>query len=185
MAAFNFPSAPALNQKYTIGNKSWTWNGIAWVTATTLNNVSGSGASISVGQLPPNNPNSGDLWWDSSSSGGGLYMYYMYFDEVEDEDVFQWIQISSSEQTIRPSDPVSPPIIEDLDGGDSGTTLFTITIDGGSASSTFSSTIDGGNSGATQTLIDSGDSSTTTFLSTIEGGSASSTFTSTIDGGAS
>jgi hypothetical protein len=183
MATFSFPSSPVFDQIYTVGNKSWKWNGIAWVTVTAESTKS----SVTPSPNPPASPRIGDLWWDSNETGGGLYTYYMYVDDDTQEDIYQWIQISSSKPDIifTREDPVSPPTIENFDGGNSGTTLFTITIDGGSASSTFSSTIDGGNSGATQTLIDSGDSSTTTFLSTIEGGSASSTFTSTIDGGAS
>jgi hypothetical protein len=30
MATLNFPSSPANNQTYTVGSKTWTWNGYAW-----------------------------------------------------------------------------------------------------------------------------------------------------------
>lgn len=31
MTTINFPSTPALDQVYTLGDKSWAWNGTGWV----------------------------------------------------------------------------------------------------------------------------------------------------------
>ena len=30
MAVINFPSSPTTNQTYTVGSKTWIWNGYAW-----------------------------------------------------------------------------------------------------------------------------------------------------------
>ena len=34
--AINFPSSPTLNQVYTFGNKTWTFDGTGWALNTTL-----------------------------------------------------------------------------------------------------------------------------------------------------
>ena len=35
--ALNFPTSPTLNQTYTVGNKTWKWNGYAWDLNTSAN----------------------------------------------------------------------------------------------------------------------------------------------------
>jgi hypothetical protein len=44
MAALDFPTAPAVNDIYTSGGRSWQWDGVSWnsVTPTSLTNVSGT-----------------------------------------------------------------------------------------------------------------------------------------------
>lgn len=41
-------------------------------------------ASVSVGDAPPANPYSGDLWWDSSTNPGGGQLYVWYIDPSGD-----------------------------------------------------------------------------------------------------
>lgn len=36
MAVITFPSSPTLNQTYTIGSKTWVWNGYAWDLQTSI-----------------------------------------------------------------------------------------------------------------------------------------------------
>jgi hypothetical protein len=35
--ALNFPSSPATNDEYTLGTKTWVWNGLAWALKTSGN----------------------------------------------------------------------------------------------------------------------------------------------------
>jgi len=49
--ALAFPSSPTVNQTYTYGTRTWTWNGTAWkLPSTALTGVTGTGnAVLSVG----------------------------------------------------------------------------------------------------------------------------------------
>jgi hypothetical protein len=49
--ALAFPSSPTVNQTYTSGTRTWTWNGTAWkLPSTALTGVTGTGnAVLSVG----------------------------------------------------------------------------------------------------------------------------------------
>jgi hypothetical protein len=86
MATFNFPSSPNVGQLYTVGTRTWIWNGIAWATAP----FSGGGtSSISVQSTAPQSPKAGDLWYDTNVDGG-LFVYY------QDLDSSQWIQAAYS-----------------------------------------------------------------------------------------
>lgn len=46
--ALNFPSNPSLNQTYSYGNSTWTWNGSGWKLVS-----SGSGGGIILGSSAP------------------------------------------------------------------------------------------------------------------------------------
>jgi len=56
----NFPSSPTLNQTYTLGTKTWVWNGSAWdlqinsLTYTPLASATSSDGSIVVTQTGDN-----------------------------------------------------------------------------------------------------------------------------------
>ena len=40
--AITFPSSPALNQQYTYGNRTWSWNGVAWQSVGTAQGLQGT-----------------------------------------------------------------------------------------------------------------------------------------------
>ena len=48
--ALNFPANPSLNQVYTSGSQSWTWNGTAWVSSTTSSGEGGGSTGITTGK---------------------------------------------------------------------------------------------------------------------------------------
>jgi hypothetical protein len=43
MAALDFPASPTLNQVYTSGTLSWTFNGVSWVSNNTVTGATGGG----------------------------------------------------------------------------------------------------------------------------------------------
>ena len=34
--AIDFPNSPSTNQTYTVGNKTWVWDGEKWVLSATI-----------------------------------------------------------------------------------------------------------------------------------------------------
>ena len=47
--ALNFPSSPALNQIYTVGDQSWKWDGTAWVALSAAEEA----VPVYIGTMPP------------------------------------------------------------------------------------------------------------------------------------
>ena len=67
--ALTLPSSPTLNQPYTLGTKTWTWNGTTWKASIAS---SGGGASTTLGLTAPTSPTDGTMWYDTSD--GTLYI---------------------------------------------------------------------------------------------------------------
>lgn len=51
MAALDFPASPTLNQVYTVGALSWTWNGISWVSSNIASGAVASGTMYENNQM--------------------------------------------------------------------------------------------------------------------------------------
>jgi hypothetical protein len=87
--SINFPSTPTLNQVYTSGDRTWTWNGRYWkATSTTIGYTGSAGAVVaSISSTPPSTPSLGDVWIDSAT---GIQYFY-----VNDGNSSQWIEFSN------------------------------------------------------------------------------------------
>jgi|SRR6478609_1187337 len=87
--ALNFPLAPSIGQLYpsppVAGQPVYQWDGEKWTVLT------GGTSPVYVGDLPPNNPPNGALWWNSSN--GQLYINY------NDGNSSQWVMIISALNT--------------------------------------------------------------------------------------
>jgi Collagen triple helix repeat (20 copies) len=81
--AINFPNSPAVNDTYTVGSVTYTWNGTFWSTSAPATAIV---ASVTTSDTAPVSPNDGDLWWKSDE--GKMYVYYA------DGDSNQWVQAS-------------------------------------------------------------------------------------------
>jgi hypothetical protein len=75
--SLNFPANPTLNQTYTVGDKTWVFNGVSWNAATQTS------VGVFLDVEPPTLPKNGDVWWDSTI--GKMKVYY------QDEDTSQWV----------------------------------------------------------------------------------------------
>lgn len=47
--AINFPNSPSVDQVYTVGIKSWKWNGEGWETVSGGGGGSITGYSVTIG----------------------------------------------------------------------------------------------------------------------------------------
>jgi hypothetical protein len=81
--AINFPNSPSVNDTYTVGSVTYTWNGTFWSTSAPATAIV---ASVTTSDTAPVSPSDGDLWWKSDE--GKMYVYYA------DGDSNQWVQAS-------------------------------------------------------------------------------------------
>lgn len=63
MAALDFPNSPTLNQVFSSGNRTWTWDGTAWVSSGTVGDIGPVGPTGPTGSTGPTGPTGaqGDL----------------------------------------------------------------------------------------------------------------------------
>ena len=98
----NFPSSPSLNDEYTFGGSTYTWNGSVWgVKAAAVAD------GVHMSDTAPANPVAGDMWWRTND--GRLYIYY------EDIDGAQWVEANSGltptgAVTVSSTAPTSPNV---------------------------------------------------------------------------
>lgn len=80
--AYDFPNSPSNNDTVTVNGVTYIYNSTsgAWKTSTAF--------SASVSETAPNNPGSGNLWFDPNSLE--TYVYY------NDGDSNQWVQTNPS-----------------------------------------------------------------------------------------
>jgi len=57
--AIDFPDSPTENQQYTVGDRTWTWNGTYWELST-------STSTFTASDTEPVDPDPGDIWFDST-----------------------------------------------------------------------------------------------------------------------
>ena len=65
--AIDFPNSPTMNQIFTVGNRSWIWDGSTW-------NIYSNVPNRYVQDAAPSSPQSGDQWFESDT--GRLFVYY-------------------------------------------------------------------------------------------------------------
>ena len=84
--AITFPASPALNEEWTQAGVTWKWDSQKWVSQSP--GGGGGGASVEVGETPPDpaGASEGDLFWSSTETN--LYILYI------DDDGPQWVEAS-------------------------------------------------------------------------------------------
>ena len=75
--AIDFPDSPSVDQQYSVGDRTWTWNGTYWQLSQTSSTFTASDDS-------PLNPSAGDIWFESDT--GKTFIYY---DQA-------WVEIGSA-----------------------------------------------------------------------------------------
>lgn len=80
--SLTFPDSPVLNEIYSYGDRSWTWDGTSWNINILSNNIGNASIIISSG-APVNARANQDFWWNSNT--GALKIYY------NDGSSTQWV----------------------------------------------------------------------------------------------
>jgi hypothetical protein len=96
MTAINFPDSPAVNDLFTVGDRTWKWTGSVWKSITVVpagpsGNFTVTGPTAPTG---PTGPAEGDSWFNSTT--GKFYAYYDGY----------WVEISANK--IGPTGPIGP-----------------------------------------------------------------------------
>jgi hypothetical protein len=89
MVAFDFPTAPAVNDTYTAGGVTYVWNGQGWAVQPSVTH-----GLHTVSDDPPVGPSQGDLWFEAD-----IGIFWIWYD---DGNTAQWVQVngySSSDAT--------------------------------------------------------------------------------------
>lgn len=103
--AIDFPDSPTVDQQYSVGDRTWTWNGTYW-------QLSQTSSTFTASDTAPINPSAGDIWFESDT--GQTFIYYDQSwveigaatdlsDILSDADADTSIQVeaSSDEDVIR------------------------------------------------------------------------------------
>jgi len=103
--AIDFPDSPSAGQQYTVGDRTWTWNGDYWALTLTS-------STFTASDDPPSGASAGDIWFESST--GKTYIRYdsywieigaasSYTDLIFDADGDTSVQVEASadEDVIR------------------------------------------------------------------------------------
>jgi hypothetical protein len=126
--AIDFPNSPAVNDTFTSGSTTWTWDGAKWsLVVTELTGPTGptgavgdtgpagpagatgpDGIFATSSATPPENPAVGDAWFNSET--GQIYVYYDNF----------WVESASSnvgnQGDTGPAGPTGPMGIQGITG---------------------------------------------------------------------
>lgn len=65
--AIDFPNSPTLNQIFTVGSRSWKWDGIIWA-------IYSNNPVLYRQDSPPSSPQEGDQWFETDT--GRMFVYY-------------------------------------------------------------------------------------------------------------
>jgi len=68
--AIDFPDSPSVDQQYTVGDRTWTWNGDYWALTLTS-------STFTASDDPPSGASAGDIWFESDT--GKSFVYYDSF----------------------------------------------------------------------------------------------------------
>jgi hypothetical protein len=73
MASMDFPDSPAVNDEFTVGQRTWVWTGVSWDAKSTIPTALSEMSDVAItsattGQILRYN---GTIWINSSVLDGG------------------------------------------------------------------------------------------------------------------
>lgn len=94
--AIDFPNSPSVDQQYTVGDRTWTWNGSYWALTLTS-------STFTASDNPPSGASAGDFWFESDT--GKTFVYYdSYWVEVAGRAGSTTITSSGSSVSVSGAD---------------------------------------------------------------------------------
>ena len=88
--AIDFPNTPTTNQIYTVGSRSWKWDGTIWA-------IYSNNPVLYSQDSPPSSPQSGDQWFETDT--GRLFVRYD----------FAWVEIGNADNASQtPTGLINP-----------------------------------------------------------------------------
>ena len=111
--AIDFPNTPTAGQLYTVGNRSWRWDGTAWRGY--------SNPTMYRQDTAPSSPFVGDQWFETDSG-----RWFVYYDSY-------WVEIGSAGRvTVSANDLTGPTLASNVTGSSltSVGTLGSLTVTG-------------------------------------------------------
>ena len=85
--AFSFPPSPSLNDTFSVGARSWIWNGYAW-------DLLGQKV-FTAGPNPPNAIKAGDQWYNTNND--------ILYEFISDGSTQFWLDISTNLLSTGPA----------------------------------------------------------------------------------
>jgi hypothetical protein len=105
--AIDFPNSPTTNQLYTVGSRSWKWDGDTW-------NIYAATPAIYVQDSAPTSPINGDQWYESDTGRWFLRYQSVWVEIGNATDIAEALQPSQvtalSAVTSLTSDDVFPVV---------------------------------------------------------------------------
>jgi hypothetical protein len=91
--AIDFPNSPTLNQVYTVGGTSWTYDGEKWLVSSAGLVGPAGPSTVVVADTVPTATVPGTLWYNSTN--GKTYAYYT------DSTSSQWVEVGNADPTFN------------------------------------------------------------------------------------
>ena len=80
----DFPNSPTIGDTHTVNGRTWEWDGSVWLVVEEVPLFS------YVGDTPPENPQTGSGWFDSSTA-----RFMIYYDGF-------WIEVGTTTGDVEP-----------------------------------------------------------------------------------
>ena len=93
--AISFPATPNIDDIYSVGDRSWQWNGTYWEVQPT------PAQTFSVSDTAPGSPEAGDIWYRSDTSQTLIYYDSTWVEIGHSANIANFIQDTDTDTKIE------------------------------------------------------------------------------------
>jgi len=105
MMAISFPATPNIDDIYSVGDRSWQWNGTYWEVQPT------PAQTFSVSDTAPGSPEAGDIWYRSDTSQTLIYYDSTWVEIGHSANIANFIQDTDTDTKIQVEESVDEDTI--------------------------------------------------------------------------